>query len=265
MKVYRGTQTPDPGRTRKKGFAPSYTSVLPVAIIWSAHPGDEWDQYPPAFTGSSTVHAAELRCRKLLDLRKLGTYCAFSEVLRLMNYGKNKHWTIEEVLKVYNYLHNRITGRAPGGEFKYRVMEEPYSDHQMSEDDVPWDLMNPETLISWHAHPEFEMNPSLDSASILIADTFIFIDSPGVRRVAKAMGYDCIVYMDVFHGAEEASKLLLGIDVEDIPGIQEEEDIDWDYVPSHDTVRPLNPDTIRPLWSRPSEEVVEVWKRTHAS
>jgi hypothetical protein len=285
MILYRGTKDISDirvfGKKKKKPkTAPSFTDSLPVAIIWSAVPGDSYTREDKAgFIPSSVVQAAEFNCRKILDLRKYGLYTGLSSVLEELGYGSNPHFTIDEALKIYAYLHNRIIGKAFGGEFKYRLAvdqeffetevddfdedEHEFDDEGkviVTEHDVPLSLRVPMTQIYVFGVPSFEFNPSIETARGLIADTFVFADAPAVQRVARASGYDCIVYEDVFEGGESAAPEILGVNVLDIPGIKEEEDIEDEWLPAHDTYRPLNLDAFRILWEKPAPEVLERWR-----
>jgi hypothetical protein len=246
-------------KVKKPKTAPSFTNSLPVALIWSAVPGDPWssnkERKKAHFVETSRVEAVELLSKKILDLRSHGNHTSLYWILKALGYGKNKVFTIEDALKVYNYLHNRIIGRAVGGEFKYKVLDE--NEEEIDDSEVPLDLRNPQTAISYFARTDFEVNPGINTAANIIADTFIFVDAPAVQRVAMALGYKCIAYEDVFGGGEYAAPELLGVEVEDLSGVKMEEDIDWDEVPVHDTYRPLTPDATRPLWTKPADEVLE--------
>jgi hypothetical protein len=272
MILYRGTKgTGEPmfvggpfsiRKVKKPKTAPSFTDALPVALIWSAIPGDPWssnkERRKSHFVDTSRVEAVKLLHGKVLDLRPQGNYTSLYWILKALGYGKNKIFTIEEALKVYNYLHNRIIGKAVGGEFKYKVLDE--DENEVDDDEVPLSFRNPQTTISYFARTDFEGAPGIDTAANIVADTFIFVDSPAVQRVATALGYKCIVYEDVFGGGEYAAPELLGTEVEDLPGVKMEEDIDWDEVPVHNTYRPLTPDAVQPLWTKPAEEVLKTLK-----
>lgn len=257
MRLYRGTQTQNPERSVRG--SQSYTDSLPIAIIWSARPGDSWHGIPTQLLKTSTVHAADLDCKKVLDLREFGTYASLGTVLKKLKYGTDEGPSIEEASKVYFYLHNRLTGRAKGGDFKYKVFDE--DGDEMTDADVPFSFRNPETPIRWHGYPEFEYEPSIATASRLIADTFVFADAPAIQRAAITQGYDCIAYEDVFAGGESASEAVLGVDLEEaVEGVDYSEDIEGDYVPMHVTFRPLRPELIKPVWSKRSEVVLRWWR-----
>jgi hypothetical protein len=98
-----------------------------------------------------------------------------------------------------------------------------------------------------------------DSGYRLQADTFIFADAPAVQRAARVAGYDCIVYSDVFEGGRHASEVLLGVDVEELPGIDLDEDLEDDLVVVHDTYRPLVP--VERLWMLPAQQALALFHR----
>jgi len=251
MKLYRGTQKPKP-ELGVRG-APSYTPILEVAMVWSAMPGDMWARRKSSFLKGSTVHIAELNTDKILDLRGLGTYASLGDVLRKLDY--DRYPDFDETLKIYNYLHNRVIGKAKGGEFRYKVFDE---EEELSESDVPFDLRNPQTLISWEARDDFYSEPTIDVSDRLVADTYIFIDAPAVQKAARSLGYECIVYTDIFQGGETAINELLGIYCEDITGIAVEYDIDDEEVPAHDTYRQLTKDAIIILESKQTNDILSL-------
>lgn len=259
MEIYRGTRTP----SRKTVLgAPSYTPVLPVALVWSAQGADPWSSnrecWKARFVQGSTVHAAELHPEKLLDIRSFGNHSAFSSFLEVLGYKEHEEGTFshEEALRVYNYLHNRVIGKAKGGYFSYMVLDE--NGEAMDESEVPLSLRNPQTLISFEARDDFEWMGTLEEASRLIADTFIFADTPAIQKAARRLGYDCIVYEDVFAGGTDAAPELLNVEARDIAGIQMRFDIENELVPVHDTYRPLDEKAITRLWSRPAEEILHI-------
>jgi len=158
----------------------------------------------------------------------------------------------EEVRKIYNYMHNRLTGKAPGGEFKYNVCDD--TGELVDEDEVPFSLISPETKISWIAREEWDADPSISTGYRVAADTFIFADAPAVQRAAIAQGYDAIVYPDVFQGGEDASEKLFGCDVTDLDGVWEAEDLDDDDVPMHWTLRLIDPSIVVSQDATPTAE-----------
>lgn len=252
--VYRGTQRAVVEGARK-GL--SFTYSLPVAVIWSAQPGDEWGRRKPSFLPTSTVHVAKIDARSPLTLSD-ESYATLGDVIRLLGYGKPGGISDEEVRKVYNYLHNRLIGKAPGGDFLYALVDEEGT--PVGEDDVPFSLRSPETIISWHARGAwdlaYELDESLEAADRLTADTFIFADAPAVQRAALARGHDVLVYRDVFAGGERAAMGLLDRQVKDFAGIRMEYDLESTRVPTHWTVRVLDPKAIVEMSAVPTAEVL---------
>jgi hypothetical protein len=249
---YRGTRGRDPERSIRRSL--SFTPSLPVALIWSAPPGDVWGRRPPAFTPSSTVHAAYLGIAKPLVLDDQESYMHLGDVLRLLRFEEAGGISEEQARRIYNYLHNRILGKAEGGEFGYRVLDEDGGD--LDEADVPLSFLMPATLIS-EARDDWDVEPTLETAGRVIADTYIFADAPAVQKAAVQLGYDGLIYRDVFLGGDSASRELLGEDVEDLDGIEMQYDLkDDDEVPTHLTARPLGDAVVSYLWAAPSESLV---------
>lgn len=249
MILYRGTQTPEVKGHLKSA---SYTPSLPAAIIYSARPGP-WGT-DPEFLSTSTVHIARLETDKILELSPYAD-TSFQDILRLLRYEKKNGIDIDEAVKILQYMHNRILGRTQGGEFKYKVVDD--FGHELDPDDVPFSLTMPETLIS-QFKDDFELEQSIDEAETsLVADSFIFADAPAVGRAARKLGYEAIKYPDVFAGAEGVSEKLLGIPVDRLQGIREEEDIDYDPVPMHDTIRTLVEGAVVPVESIPTLKLLK--------
>ena len=256
MLCYRGTQ-----RKSIKGLkgALSFTPSLPVAVIWSAVPGDFWARRKPKFLSTSTVHEVQIDSQnqlKLVDSDYIGSnYVSLADVLRSLSYGEPEGISESEVRKIYQYLHNRLIGKARGGEFLYKLFNE--DGEEVDDSDVPFSLRSPITPISYYGFYEWENEPTLETASRLLADTFIFADSPAVQRAAKALGYESIAYVDVFAGGEQASEDLLGCPVEDLTGVEMETDLENSEVPTHWTMRPLDTSIIQNVESLPTAQVVE--------
>jgi hypothetical protein len=252
--VYRGTQR-EVIEGARKGL--SFTYSLPVAVIWSSRPGDEWGRRKPSFLSTSTVHVAKIDARNPLTLGD-ESYVTLGDVIRLLGYGKSDGIPDEEVRKVYNYLHNRLIGKAPGGEFSYRLVDE--EDNPVDDSDVPLSFTTPETVISWHARGAwdlvYEVGESLEAADRLTADTFIFADAPAVQRAALARGHDVLVYRDVFAGGERAAKELLGRKVGDFIEVDMDRDLEGERVPTHWTLRVLDPSAIVEMSAVPTAEVL---------
>jgi hypothetical protein len=238
--VYRGTTRKIKGGRRG---AHSYTPSLEIAAIWSARPEASSFSRRAVFLPTTTVHANDLDCRNLLDMR--GNHTNLSAVLQLLQYGKPNGITDEEVLRVFNYLQNRVTGKAKGGAFAYRIYDE--DGDEVEEDLFSYPIAN--------LRDEFSWSPSLDVAEGLVADTFIFVDAPRFQLVAKRLGYDCVRYADAFAGAEWAAPELLGKPAEDVEGVTYEYDLEMSLIPTFMTYRPLSLRPIRVLWSRPTARV----------
>lgn len=245
MMLYRGTQKPDAKGVRG---AASYTPSLPVALIWSAVPGDMWARRPANFLPTSTIHFASLAtdADKVLRLSD-SNHESFSEVLGLLKYGEPSGIDQDGVLKILQYMHNRIIGKAKGGEFRYIVLDE--DGYPQDESDLPLSFTNPMTLIG-ELKDAFEFDGRhflVSHANRLTADTFIFADAPAVQRAALKLGYQAISYPDLFVGGETAAKQLLDMEVEDLQGVQIQRDIDSDDVPTHETIRPLAKSSVEPI------------------
>lgn len=261
--VYRGTQ-----RREIKGArtGQSWAFSLPVAVIWSAVPGDPWAHSKEVrrahFISTSTIHIGQADVRNALNLG--GIYTSLAEVLRKLEWGSPEGITDEEVLRVFNYMHNRLIGKAKGGEFVYQVLDE-YGDPR-DESEIPLSFLMPMTLISeardeWDA--AYDRAEAMELAARVVADTFIFADAPRVQMAAKRLGYDALTYHDVFQGGESAAEELLGRDVEDLEGIEQDYDLEDNWVPIHDTLRPLGDDVITDVVAVPTEEVLadmEEWR-----
>ena len=251
--LYRGTQSPKIKGARK---SLSFTPSLPVAIIWSALPGDIWSGRKTQFLDKSTVHTIEATVRNPLIISKHGDV-SLGDILENLRYGYVGGIDEEEVRKIYNYMHNRLTGKAPGGEFKYNVCDD--TGELVDEDEVPFSLISPETKISWIAREEWDADPSISTGYRVAADTFIFADAPAVQRAAIAQGYDAIVYPDVFQGGEDASEKLFGCDVTDLDGVWEAEDLDDDDVPMHWTLRLIDPSIVVSQDATPTAEILRTF------
>jgi len=231
MLLYRGTQRPEISGVRK-GL--SYTPSLAAAIIWSSVPPDVWSRREAVFLPTSTVHRARLkRSAKVLSLAE-DNYVSFDHVLAILGYGERDGIDHAEALKILQYMHNRITGRARGGEFLYRVVDE--DGEELNERDLPFSLSNPMTLIG-EFKDEFGGDDSI--AARLRADTFIFADAPATQRAALKLGYDALHYRDLFAGAESVSEKLLGIRADDLEGVETDYDLQGEDVYVHETYRPL--------------------------
>lgn len=241
--IYRGTQ-----RTTIEGALKgmSFAATLPVAIIWSAIPGDIFANRPTKFASSSTVHIATVMDGKALNLGDL-IYCSFGDILRVLRYDEEDGITFEEAKKILTYMHNRLMGKARGGDFTYEISDDEEDDY----------FSFTSTRIS-RFRDDWEYNLSIEFADRLIADTFVFADAPAVQRAALALGFDTLQYEDVFQGGELAAKDLFGIDnVEILAGIEYSIDLKGDEVPSHETIRILDPSKISQIVSTPTNAVLQ--------
>jgi hypothetical protein len=257
MLLFRGTQSRRPEQT-VRGTA-SYTPSLFVATIYSAVPGDTWSHRPARFAKDSSVHAVLLREPKVFELRQLGPFASLREVLREIGYPENI--SEDEIVRVYNYLHNRAIGKAKGGEFLYKVYDPDEDWEEVHESDVPFSLLSPQTAISYVAREDFRLEPTIDMTSNVIADTFIFVDAPAIQRALLRMGYDAVAYVDVFGGAEYASRDLFDMDEEDlfsVEGVWQEYDIEDDEVFVHESYRLLEPTAVQKTMSMPAAGAVEM-------
>jgi len=253
--LFRGTQTEKSERTAR-GLV-SYTPSLAAAIVYSAMPGDSWRNKEAHFTPKSTVQVIQLKKVKVLDLRPLGLYAALSEVLGIIGYDKNI--SKDEVRRVYNYMHNRLTGRAKGGDFRYKVYDT--EGEEVYADSVPLSFPHPQTLISYEAREEFDEYPSIATTANVVADTFIFVDSPAIQEAAQRLGYAAILYTDVFEGGVKAAKDLLGLSKKNFiafHGLRRDHDIEQDFVLAHDTFRIISNSAIGKKSRMTTSEAIEL-------
>jgi len=251
--VYRGTQRPTLEGVRKGA---SFAYSLPVAVIWSARPGDIWLNIKTQFLSTSTVHTVQIDPHNPLKLSNK-SYTYLGSVLRALGLTDDDFAddaTSSEVAKVYNYLHNRLIGKAKGGEFLYRVFDE--EGERRHEDEVPLSFRHPQSLITL-ARDDWDYEPSLDTADQLQADTYIFADAPAIQRIAIRRGYDALIYPDVFQGGKSASEELLGCPVDRLEGIEMDLDLEREEVPVHWTFRPLDERVIVEVMSTPTANVIQ--------
>jgi hypothetical protein len=230
----------------------SFAYSLPVAIIWSARPGDVWGRTKPTFLSTSTIHTAQINVRNPLVWDQ--NHMTLGDVLRDLRYGKPGGITEDEVTKIYNYMHKRILGQARGGDFGYKLVDD--EGNERDEDEVPLSFRNPESVISL-AREGWLYDPLLETADLLTADTFIFADAPAVQRAALARGHDALVYVDVFQGGEGAAKELLDCPIRDLDGIDESTDLDGVWQTVHDTVRILDPAVIVEMSAVPTASLLD--------
>lgn len=253
---YRGTQRRDLGGVRG---AQSWTDAIAVALIWSAVPGDPWassrERRDAHFIETSTVHAAHLALHHPLVIRE--TYMDVADVMRALHYGEPNGITADEVRRVFNYLHNRIYGKAPGGEFSYVVVDE--DGEPLDEHDEPFsltgtashilDLRDEATQYGWD---DEVVGIDIKVAERLAADAYVFFDSKTVQAVARRLGFDGFVYPDLFQGCESAARDLFGLECDDIEGVDDARDVKHETVFTHRTYRPLTEESVVPMWDAPS-------------
>jgi hypothetical protein len=125
------------------------------------------------------------------------------------------------------------------------------------DEDVPFNIRYPQTLLSWEVLPEFEMfGATWDVAERFVIETFALVDVPTLRNVARRLGYDAITYEDVFYGGRVAAPVLLGCDVGSLEGVTIGAGLDDYAVPLHQTFRPLNNNVLVGRHAMPLEEVL---------
>jgi len=258
MLLYRGTQQLDPGGARR---SPSYTPSLGAAIIWSAKPGDVWSQTKATVLPTSTIHVDRLITDKILTL-STESFESFLQILRDLKYGKRRGITDDEALRVLNYLHNQIIGRAKGGQFLYHV-------HGIREEDVPFSLVMPMSAVS-ELRDEMDMGLEAEDfmaeADRLEADTFIFADAPAVQKVALRLGYKVLHYPDLFAGGEFAAPEVLGVKAEELKGVRfglgfKDGETKYGKVLLHDTYRILDHSAIETVETVATENLLPLLYR----
>lgn len=251
--VYRGTQRREQHGVRG---ATSWTDSLPVALIWAAVPADPWsssrERQHAHFIDTSTVHAAHLALHHPLVFDY--NSASVTDVLRALGYGAPNGITHDEARKVFNYLHNRIYGKAAGGEFSYVIMDE--DGDELDPDDAPFSLTGSSSYIL-DLRDEFEY-AGIEVAERLQADVYVFFDSKTVQAVARRLGFDGFVYPDIFQGCEYAARDLFGPDVEcdDVRGISDDRDVKGETVWTHRTYRPLVEGAVVDAWASPVEDLL---------
>lgn len=251
--LYRGTQTSEDRTVRGTS---SWTPSLPVALIWSAYPGDLGR--PARLLESSTVHVGRLRPgAKVLKLCGGSNICSFAEVLRALQYGKDQGISHEEASKILTYLHNREIGRAAGGEFQYRVVDE--DGEEITDADIGFSVRSPVTRVREFRDGPWQWDPD-EAAAQLDADAFVFADAPAVHRAARALGYDALWYMDVFDGGTYAAPDVLNVEVDELEGVEWDTGVDEEDVPTHETYRPLSEGAVVIERATPTLQAIEQWR-----
>ncbi len=244
--VFRGTQLPSIGGLRR-GL--SFTPVLFVAATYAARPGANGG--PARFVPGSTLHRATHTGRVLVlpNAPTLG----MDDVLSALGHGKPDGITDEEVRKIFNYLHNRRTGKATGGDVEVAVLDEDGEPRE--EEDLGIGLfssMSPALVF----RDEWDDDPSSELAAYFRASTYGFVDSPSFQAVAQRLGYGAVIYADFFEGGIRAAEELFGCDICDIAGIDEGETISGESVPTHPTLRILDPSQIHDATAMPIASVL---------
>lgn len=250
MRLYRGTQRPQVGGLHR---LTSWTVSLPVAVIYSARPRDGWRG--PRFMEGSTIHEAELPdTARVLHLCGGSPTCSLADVMKALRFGHPHGLTRDEARRILNYLHNRLVGRTHGGQFLFKALDE--DGDAITDEDVPFSLSQPETVVSVFREDVFDDVGPEAAGDLFFADTYVFADSPSVRKAARRLGYDALGYQDIFEGTDEAADRLLGCDVLDLEEVDEAPDINAQDVAVHQTIRPLHPEALVPLGSVPTVEVL---------
>jgi hypothetical protein len=251
---YRGTQTAQ--ALRGVRGVTSWTDSLTIALIWSAVPGDVWASRKTSFIETSTVHAAHLALRNPLVFKHNGA--SVGDIMRALRYGEPNGLTDEELRRVWNYLHNRLYGKAKGGEFNYVAYDE--EGDELGSDEEPFSIQgNVSHFTELRDEQEYAEGEQLFAIGDQIAaDAYVYFDSKRVQEAARRLGFDGLIYMDIFEGCQYAAEELFDpreVDCELIEGIEIDQDVKYDDVPTHWTYRPLYEDRVIPLWSEPAEEL----------
>ena len=246
---YRGTRRPD---VQGHQAVSSWTPSLGAALIWSSNPG-----LRGALEPGSTIHAATLPAKtKVLDLTHWGISWSLRDLAEVLGWPDGM--TEEDGRKLLNHLHQRKLGRT---KLSHEFQMKAYLPNgaEVEDEDLGFSLLMPETFASWILDDLEDLHgAALDDLVRFAADSFAFADSPTVRRLAQAQGYGAISYLDVFSGGTWASPKILDMEIEEVPGVSMEDDLEWDEHPAHVTMRPFVPMT--PLWSRPAAEVLREFK-----
>lgn len=171
------------------------------------------------------------------------------EVLRLLRYGEVGGIAHGEALKIYNYLINRESGKARGGEFRYEVLDE---DGDPAEDGL--DLSGRSRLRD--ARDSFDAWSDLDYADRLVADAYVFADAPAFVRAALSLGYDGVVHDDPFEAGPPAAESLLGRRLTPRDGVERRRDVSGEMVPCHTTWRAFSASSVVEVASAPTLDLL---------
>jgi hypothetical protein len=180
-----------------------------------------------------------------------------ADVMRALRYGEPNGITADEVRRVFNYLHNRIYGKAPGGEFSYVVVDE--DGEPLDEHDEPFSLTGTASYIldlrdeaAQYGWGDEVVGIDIKVAERLAADAYVFFDSKTVQAVARRLGFDGFVYPDLFQGCESAARDLFGLECDEVEGIDDARDVKNETVFTHRTYRPLTEESVVQVWDAPS-------------
>lgn len=242
--LYRGTRRIEVQGQQK---VPSWTPCLECALIWSSSPRTV------LLERDSTVHAAQLpHGTTVLDVTSWGITWNLRDVLEKL--GSTDAF-VDDVKKLLWGLHKRRMGRTKlSPEFRMVVLDEDGSMLDDNEVVTDFSILDPDTVPRAFCRDFFEYDPTMETASRFMADSFAFADSPTVQRLLTSRGYGAVRYLDAFEGARFATKKLFGVGPDELDGVHVADDIDLEEAFAHVTVRPFT--LLDPLWSRPSGEVL---------
>jgi hypothetical protein len=111
------------------------------------------------------------------------------------------------------------------------------------------------TMIS-EFRDDFESAGDIGFGDYLEADTYIFADAPAVQEVARRLGYEAMLYPDIFQGGSYVTEELIGLPANDLQGVLKDQDLEGEWVPVHDTYRPLVEGSILETEAVPTQEVL---------
>lgn len=237
---YRGVQQPKNILKGVRGL-PSYTPIASAATIYSMRPGDNWGQRKPELLPTSTVQPAFIKANKPLHINDLTTQ--FGDFLRELRYGEADGITDEEVRKILNYLHNRQTGKAKGGDLLYKIVDEDGDEVEIDFGDV---LHGRTQILNLRDDIEMWPEDTLEIADRLHAETYALCDAPMTKKVAERLGHDAFIYTDPFHPGE-ASEILFDKPDEELEGVGDAYNLEDDEVATIETIRPFSAEQIRPI------------------
>lgn len=252
---FRGSQSKD-WRRGVRGST-SWTPCLAAAVVYAAKPGEGLLSSGPAFLKTSTVFAAEIEYRSPLILPKDTT---LRHVLESLRFGHDEGMSLRDVKSTLMYLSKRYVGAVPGGSFKFVLLDE---DGDPREDEGFISLRRTPIHDFWQDFEFEDEDAQLHEAGLFVSDSFVFADAKPVQDAARRLGYDAIVYEDVFGGAEYALPDLVGISPDEVSCLFHDEDpmSFWseedEYQWYHETVRPLNEEIVEITGSVPAQDAAE--------